>query len=337
MATKSCPVTTTTSATPLVNAGADYTIPKGTAFKLTGSGSDTDVSDVLSYSWEQNDSGTANTQGNDSEVWDTKSEGPTFRINPISDTPIRYMPKLEYVLNNELSLSTNWESVSNVARTLNFTFTARDNHPGAGQTNTDNMVVTVDATVGPFVVTSQNTSGINYNGSSTQSVTWNVNGTSSLAGSSTVDIFLSTDGGLTYLTTLATAVPNNGSTSISIPNVSSSTCRLMIKPTGNIYYAINSEEFAITAVANNPDFTFDNFALYPNPSEGNFTIKFNSTATNNIEININDIRGRQVFSNTYNNYGFFNENIQLKNIQNGIYLININDGINNMTRKIMIK
>lgn len=337
MATKTCPVNTPASAAPVVNAGADYTIPKGTAFILTGSGSDSDTNDVLSYSWEQNDDGTATTVGANSTTTDTKTAGPTFRLYTATNTPVRYMPKLEYVLNGELTNSLNWESVSNVARSLNFTLTVRDNHPGAGQTKTDAMVVTVDATAGPFEVTSQNTTGINYNSSSTQTVTWNVNGTSSLAGSSTVDILLSTDGGLTFPTTIAAAVPNNGSTSLTLPNVSSTTCRLMIKPTGNIYYAVNTEEFAITNVASNTEFTFENFALYPNPNEGNFTIKFNSTATNNIEININDIRGRQVFSNTYNNDGFFNENIQLKNIQNGIYLININDGINKMTRKIIIK
>lgn len=337
MATKSCPVNVAASNTPTVNAGVDYTIPKGTAFKLTGTASDADPNDILTYSWEQNDSGTAATTGNDSEVWDTKLVGPTFRINQISNSPVRYMPKLEYVLNGQLTLSTNWESVSNIARNLNFTFTARDNYPGAGQTNTDAMIVSIVTTAGPFVVTSQATTGINYAGSSTQTITWNVNNTNTLAGSANVDILLSTDAGLTFTTTLASGVPNNGSASVTIPNITSADCRIMIKPTANIYYAVNSTPFAISAVASNTNFTFDDFALYPNPNQGNFTIKLNSTSTNKIDIKVNDIRGRQVFSNSYNNDGFFNENIQLKNIQNGVYLININDGTNNMTRKIIIK
>lgn len=337
MAGKSCPVNTPASAAPTVDAGADYTIPKGTAFKLTGSGSDADPNDVLSYSWEQNDDGTAATIGANSTTTDMKVDGPTFRLYLATSTPIRYMPKLEYILYNELTTPSNWESVSNVARNLNFTLTARDNHPGVGQTETDQMVVTVVETSGPFEVTSQNTTGITWPQGSTQTITWNVNGTSSLAGSSNVDVLLSTDGGLTFSTTLASSVANNGSTTITVPNVSSSNCRLMIKPTGNIYLAVNLEEFEITAVASNTDFTFDDFALYPNPNQGNFTIKFNSTSTEKIEIKVNDIRGRQIFSNNFSNNSFFNENIQLKNIQNGIYLININDGLNNMTRKIIIK
>lgn len=337
IATKTCLVNSTASATPVVNAGADYTIPKGTAFVLTGTGSDSDASDVLSYSWEQNDNGSATTAGANSITTDTKLVGPTFRLYLATPEPIRYMPKLEYVLNEDLSYSSNWESVSNVARNLNFTLTARDNHPGVGQTKTDAMMVTVVTTSGPFVVSSQNTTGINYSGSSTQTITWNVNNTNTLAGSANVDILLSTDAGLTFTTTLASGVQNNGTTTVTIPNITATDCRIMIKPTANIYYAVNSTPFAISAVASNTNFTFDDFALYPNPNQGNFTIKLNSTSTNKIDIKVNDIRGRQVFSNSYNNDGLFNETIELKNIQNGIYLININDGINNMTKKIMIK
>ena len=54
-------------------------------------------------------------------------------------------------------------------------------------------------------------------------------------------------------------------------------------------------------------------------------------------ISINDISGRDVLSKSYFNKGLFNEKIQLTNIQSGIYLVNINDGVNNMTRKIVIR
>jgi hypothetical protein len=50
------PVNTIPSnATPVVNAGLDYTIPFGTAFVLTGTGSDSN-GDRLTYTWEQTDS-----------------------------------------------------------------------------------------------------------------------------------------------------------------------------------------------------------------------------------------------------------------------------------------
>lgn len=336
MSSKTCPVNSTTSETPIVNAGLDYTIPKGTAFLLKGTASDADANDVLTYSWEQNDSGTATTASDNSEVWDQKAVGPTFRINLLTNSLERYMPKLEYVLNGQLSLSTNWESISNVARTLNFTFTARDNHPGAGQTKTDAMVVNVIANAGPFEVSSQDTTGISYASGSIQTVTWNVNNTNTLAGSSTVNILLSTDGGLTFPTTLVSGVPNNGNAQVTIPGIAATACRIMIKPTANIYFAVNSASFAISNLATN-DFTFSDFALYPNPNEGNFNLKFSTTSNSKITISINDISGRDVLSKSYFNKGLFNEKIQLTNIQSGIYLVNINDGVNNMTRKIVIR
>ena len=335
MDTKTCPVNTPSSATPVVNAGADYTIPKGTAFKLTGTGSDADTNDVLSYSWEQNDDGTAATVGTNSTTTDMKTVGPTFRLFLATPEPIRYLPKLENVLIGELTTPTNWESVSNVARDLNFRLTVRDNHPGAGQTKTDDMVVTVDAAVGPFVVTSQNTAGINYASSSTQTITWNVNNTTALAGSSTVNILLSTDAGLTFTTTLASGVPNSGTASVTIPNITAAACRIMIKPTGNIYYAVNSTPFAISALGINT-FVFDNFALYPNPNNGSFTVRFDSHSNNEIKISVNDIRGRQIFSNHFENNGLFNKSIQLNNLQSGVYLINIQDGENKMTKKFIV-
>ena len=58
LATKTCPVTTSVSAnnaTPVVAAVSNYTIPKSTPFALTGSATDANAGDALTYCWEQND------------------------------------------------------------------------------------------------------------------------------------------------------------------------------------------------------------------------------------------------------------------------------------------
>lgn len=334
---KTCPVNTNTSATPVVNAGADYTIPKGTAFKLTGTGSDTDAGDVLSFSWEQNDDGSAATTGANSTTTDTKVVGPTFRLYLGTPEPIRYMPKLDYVLNGELTNPANWESVSNVARNLNFSLTARDNHPGAGQTKTDDMVITVVTTSGPFVVTSQSVAGISYTGTSSQNITWNVNNTTALPGSATVDILLSTDAGLTFTNTLASGVTNNGTATVTIPNINANFCRIMIKPTGNIYYAVNSNDFAISTTLGSTEFNVEQFDIYPNPNQGNFTISYHSKGSNTVIVTITDISGKLVYSKNFKNSELFSKNIQMKNISAGVYLVNVQDGEKKMMKKIIIK
>ena len=245
LATKSCPVSVPMANTPpTISAGPDYTIPKGTPFVLTGTGSDAETNSTLTYTWEQNDpaNSAANTGAN-SIASPTKLAGPNFRSIAPSASPVRYFPALSNVIAN--NLNTAYESVSDVARTLNFTLTARDHGANGGQTNTDATVLTVSNTVGPFDVTSQNTLDLSWERGSNQTITWSVNNTTTLPGSANVDILLSTDGGLTYPIVLKSNTPNDGSESIVVPDVTARVCRVMVKPTGHIYYDINPVPFAI--------------------------------------------------------------------------------------------
>jgi hypothetical protein len=75
--------------------------------------------------------------------------------------------------------------------------------------------------------------------------------------------------------------------------------------------------------------------LYPNPNNGDFNIQFNSTSNEPIELAIFDIRGRQIYQNVYTNNGFFNENLQLANLQSGVYLVKVKDGKNELTKKFI--
>jgi len=241
--TKTCPVNLVlTNNPPTISAGPDYTIPKGTAFILKGTGTDLN-GDAILYNWEQNDNATNAVTGANSIASPTKIVGPNFRSVMPNASPDRYMPAYSTVLSG--SLTSTWESVSNVARTLNFTLTGRDNVPGAAQTNTDATIITVSGTVGPFALTSQNTTGISWTQGSTQAITWSVNTTNTLPGSANVNIKLSTDGGLTFPTMLAANTPNDGNENITVPNVAAVNCRILIEPTAHIYYAINTTPFAI--------------------------------------------------------------------------------------------
>lgn len=245
LALKSCPVSTPIlNNPPIINAGSDYTIPFNTPFILTGSGSDADPGNVISYCWEQNDSATTTSLSN-SFAYPAKPDGPLFRSLVPSVSPVRYMPNLSTVIENRLT--TKWESVSSVARTLHFTLTGRDNAPlETPQTNTDEMTVTVNPAIGPFTVSSQSTSDIGWQNNSAQTITWNVNKTNTLPGSSNVDIKLSTDGGLTFPVVLASDTPNDGSHTITVPaDITVANCRILIQPVNNIFYALNKNPFAI--------------------------------------------------------------------------------------------
>jgi hypothetical protein len=358
---KTCPVSTSLSgvnATPVVNAGADYTIPVGTAFMLTGTATDADTSDVLTYLWEQNDIGTAANAS--SQVIQTKTAGPTFRTFKPSTNNFRYFPQMGKILAGTLAVTTagntNWETVNSVARTLNFTFTARDNHAGGGQTQTDASLITVNATGGAFSVSSQNTTGLSFAGLSQQTVTW-VKGSTDVApfNSPTVDILLSTNVSTSLETfnattpttpnsttwiTIASGVTNNGSYTVTLPDVATTktTCRFMVKSVGNVFLAVNSKNFTITpATASSDEFGFTNFSIYPNPSRGNFNVKFDSNSSNEISIVVNDIRGRSIFEKQYSNTGLIDQNVQLSNVESGVYLVTVKDGTQKIVKRIVIE
>jgi hypothetical protein len=224
---------------PTANAGADYIIPKSTPFALTGTGTDADANDVLSYNWEQIDNRTSGGAFPNA----TATTGPMFRpYLPIATQP-QIFPQLQYILTGANGFT--WEVLPSVQRNLNFRLTVRDNHPGGGGNMSDNMIVTVNGTSGPFGVSSPNTA-LTWTAGSTQTVTWTVNG-SDLAPVScaTVNIKLSTDGGFTWPITLATNTANDGTETVTIPNNPTTTARIKVESVGNIFFDISNSNFTI--------------------------------------------------------------------------------------------
>lgn len=252
---KTCPVSTSTgNSIPTADAGLDYTIPKSTPFMLTGTGTDAN-GDSLTYIWEQVDNASSSQTGASSAASATKATGPTFRSWTPSTTPVRYFPRMASVLAGATTTAgaeINVEALSSVARTLNFRFTVRDNRAGGSGNNSDDTRVTVNATAGPFIITSQGTS-TTYTGGSSQNVTWNVAGTTANGvNAANVDILWSTNSGTTW-TTLLAGTPNDGSQAVVIPNVSTTTGRIMVKGSNHIFFDVNNANISVNAGSGSTD------------------------------------------------------------------------------------
>lgn len=238
-----CAVTTNNgNSAPVVNAGMDYVIPKSTAFILNGSATDAN-GDALTYCWEQTD-----TEVSVQPPVAAAVGGPNFRSNSPIVSTARYMPALATVLTG--STANTWEVCSSVARSYNFALTVRDNRtPNGGQTGRDDMQVIVDGTAGPFLVSIPNTN-VSWVAGTNQTVTWAVAGTDvNGVNAKFVDIYLSTNGGASFPTLLASKVPNDGSETITVPNSPGTTNRIMIKGYNNIFYDLSNTNFTITAPA----------------------------------------------------------------------------------------
>ena len=254
---KTCPVSTNTgNSIPTASAGLDYTIPKGTPFVLTGTGTDAN-GDSLTYIWEQMDNASSSQTGASSAASATKATGPTFRSWTPQTTPVRYFPRMASVLagatttaGSEITV----EALSNVARSYNFRFTTRDNRAGGSGNNSDDAVITVNGTAGPFSVSSQN-SATTYTGGTSQTITWNVAGTTANGvNAANVDILWSTNSGTTW-TTLLAGTPNDGTQAVVIPNASTTTGRIMVKGSNHIFFDVNNANITVNAGSGSGDVT----------------------------------------------------------------------------------
>lgn len=79
-------------------------------------------------------------------------------------------------------------------------------------------------------------------------------------------------------------------------------------------------------------------AIYPNPNTGNFNIKFtNKSSSEKTQIAVFDMSGRVIFNNEYASEAFFDKNIQLNNVQSGVYLVKISNGDTKEVKRIIVK
>jgi len=474
---------------PVVTALTNYTLPIGTPFVLRGSATDAN-NDVLTYCWEQTNAGTSTASPSATST----ASNPNFRsYNPTTSSE-RYFPALSSLISG---VQSPWEVLPNVARSMTFALTVRDNRtPSGGQTSRQNMTLNFSAVAGPFIVTSPSVENTSWDTGSTQTITWNVAGTTANnINVANVKILLSTDNGATF-TTLLASTPNDGSQSVTLPaGISAPYCRIMVEAIGNVFFAVSKNlsigyvvsnvttcntytatpnaqivgtnppgwtayggitvpptsgvisdvnlrvnithprindlyvgvlrpgantvgdirilyqsgcavvvnknmittfddagatlacgsidlgnsykpvnsldifnginaagnwrltvadltvpnsgtlnSFALdicttvtTVTLSTQNFGLAEFKIYPNPNKGNFTVQFNSDSNNDIKVGVHDIRGRLILENSFQNTGIFSQNLQLSNVQSGIYIVTVQDGEKKEVKKIVVE
>ncbi len=226
------------NAAPNVAVLTSVTFPKSTPFCLTGTATDPNAGQALTYCWEQFDAALVPVP------LSTNTTGPLFRSRlPVSEN-YRYLPMFSTVFANSTDT---WELLPSVARTLTFRLTTRDNFIDGGCTDEETMTVTISNN-GPLALTAPN-GGVSLTGNQMYTVTWNVAGTNTH--SANVNILYSTtpDNPTSYVTLLANT-PNDGSQSITVPNITSNTVRIMVQSThtnGVFFYDISNANNTITA------------------------------------------------------------------------------------------
>jgi hypothetical protein len=238
---QNCDVSTAiTNNPPVVTALINRTIPKGTAFVLTASATDAE-NDPITYTWEEYDRSTSAV----TSVTGNNTAGPKFRSLTGSALPYRYFPKLSSVLNGTLSSASDWEAVSNVARTMNFRVLVRDNNADVKQQQTQigSQTITV-GNDGPFKVTSTKV----YNNAPGAFI-WDVANTAAAPYSvSNVKIDYTADNGANW-TVLSASTANDGTENLSFTGIpTNSVVTVRVSAIDNVFYAVG--KVTVSAMVN---------------------------------------------------------------------------------------
>ena len=284
----SCPVVTGTGVVePDVNAGqGGFWIPLDTPFELTCEAATTGAP---TYSWEESDRGPA---GHPNFSTGT---APIFRSFDYVETETRVFPKLSDLLRNQQTMG---EILPSYSRDMSFRITVRDFQAGGVGVTNDYIAFDV-ADIGPFLVTYPNTD-LTWLGGSNETVQWDVASTDGApVNCANVDIHLSVDGGYTWPHLLAANTPNDGSESVTVPDVGTYIARIKVKAADSVFFDVSDEDFEIeeSTVGVEDASTVTGLLLHasnPNPFALRTTISFETAREGEVSLAVYDAGGRLV-------------------------------------------
>lgn len=318
---------------------ANKNIPKETPFALVAYAEDED-GDVLTYNFEQTDTQTAQMPPRP-----TNTGGPMFRTVMPTESNEKFFPRLSTIIEgydpnfNAPGHYKAWEKLPAVARQMNFAVLVRDNNPAGGQSARRNVRLTVENNAGPFVVTSQ-ASNETWTLDSSQTITWDVANTDSgNVNTPNVTILVSTDGGLTFPHVLVEETPNNGSYTFTVPAGLGETdqARVMVRAVDNYFLNVNSADFTIDSNLGVNDESLSQFAIYPNPSNGMFTIDMDAKS-NNVSYSVYNMEGKLIANQNINVFSSkVSQQVNLSHLPAGTYIIKVVDGREVKTSKLIIR
>ncbi len=269
---------------------ATYSIPFLTPFELEAPEATDATADTLTYTWEERDLGDYG-----KSIFNTRLDGPLFRPFPPTPARVRVFPEIDSLLKNRFT--TTGEKLPDTTRQLKFRMVQRDIYQGFGCWNfpEDSIVLNVIHTGTPFKVTTPN-SATTWTVNGTATITWDVSNTTAAPIScSQVDILLSLDGGYTFPYTLATATPNDGSETVTLPNMFTNQARIKVKSVGNVFFSISGADSkiqwpsAIGNVSPNPEVT-----ISPVPATTTIAIKI-SRSNEELQARIINAIGQKIW------------------------------------------
>lgn len=232
----------TTNTAPVIAPLTAYSIPKGTAYYLEASATDTDP---VKYTWEQYDSVDEDATISGDAGWGYNTQGALTRSYFGTTSGRRYFPKLSLVMDGNLTKKTNptedtnpnWETVSYVPRLLHYAVTVRDENAQRPMLSSLETTVNV-GNDGPFKFSGLTAATVLYNNAS-NTIKWEVANTAAAPYNvANVKIDYTADNGTTW-TDLVASTPNTGSYTVQMPGSLTGAIKLRVSAINNIFYAVS--------------------------------------------------------------------------------------------------
>ncbi|MBB6371090.1 reprolysin-like metallopeptidase [Chryseobacterium shigense] len=224
----------TTNTAPVISPLTAYSIPKGTAYYLDATATDTDP---VKYTWEQYDSVDEDATISGDSGWGYNPQGSVARSFFGTASGRRYFPSLPLVMDGKLTNKATWESVSYIPRVLHYAVTVRDENAQRPMLSSLETTVTV-GNDGPFKFNGLTAATTLYNNAS-NTIKWAVaNTTAAPYNVANVKIDYTADNGTTW-TTLVASTPNSGTYTAQMPSSLTGTVKLRVSAINNIFYAVS--------------------------------------------------------------------------------------------------
>ncbi|BBN83518.1 hypothetical protein PA25_35030 [Pseudoalteromonas sp. A25] len=224
---------------PVADAKDNHTIPVNTPFMLTGSATDANSGDTLSYAWEQLDLGAQTSNSTDLK---DNGEGPMFRPYLPSASATRYFPLLADVISGQVTKGDGYPTTN---RTMTFRFIVRD---GKGGVSFDTATVTTVAAAGPFAITApdENTKAGSNN---MVTVSWDVANTDQAPVSCANVNIMQTNSDATETQIIVANTPNDGQQEVTLVGSENNKARVMVQCASSVFYALSKEFELATTLA----------------------------------------------------------------------------------------
>ena len=137
-------------------------------------------------------------------------------------------------------------------------------------------------------------------------------------------------------------IATSGDSEIGTSHIQDNGCSLGTQPSGYWYYItstpmirMNLGELSVNSIN---DKVFSGIlSVYPNPSNGKFTLEMNKVTNDKYNVSISNLIGQTVYSINQEINGFFKEDIDITKFGKGTYLITISNSSTSITEKLIVE